>query len=210
MATKSVKIGGAVAGAVLAAGAAFWAGTSMVDSPEEAAADKATTTTSGPPTTTPGNLVEFRDEKAGWAISYPKGWTRLESSDADVPLIVSQKPPELNQGGSILARTLGLAAPVTDANLAAAKGVTDKIVTAGVGVELLTEQPAVVHQGGLPGYFYFYRFKDPATGQNGVHTHYFLFKGSTMISFVFQALPESEFQALATLYDEVISSFRVL
>jgi hypothetical protein len=43
-----------------------------------------------------------------------------------------------------------------------------------------------------------------------VHTHYFLFKGSTMISFVFQALPEGDFQPLATLYDEVISSFRVL
>ena len=210
MATKSVKIGGAVVGAALAAGVAFWVGSSMVDSPEEAAADKATTTTSGPPTTTPGSLVEFRDDKAGWAISYPTSWIRLESSDADVPLVVSQKPPELNQGGSILARTLVLAAPVTDANLAAAKGVTDTIVTAGEGVELLTEQPTVIHQDGLPGYFYFYRFKDPATGQNGVHTHYFLFKGSTMISFVFQALPEGDFQALAGLYDEVISSFRVL
>jgi hypothetical protein len=210
MATKSVKIGGAIAGAALAAGVAFWVGNSMVDSPEEAAAHKALTTTSGPSTTTTPNLVEFRDDKAGWAISYPKGWTNLESSDADVPLVVSQKPPELNQGGSILARTLALAAPVTDANLATAKAVTDRIVTAGEGVELLTEQPTVIHQGGLPGYFYFYRFKDPATGQNGVHTHYFLFKGSTMISFVFQALPESDFQGLATLYDEVISSFRVL
>jgi hypothetical protein len=210
MAKRSVKIGGAVVGAALAAGVAFWAGSSMVDSPEETAADKATTTASGPSTTTPGNLVEFRDDKTGWALSYPKSWIRLGSSDAAVPLIVSQKAPELNQGGSILARTLVLAAPVTDANLAMAKGVTDTIVTAGVGVELLTEQPTVIHQGGLPGYFYFYRFKDPTTGQNGVHTHYFLFKGSTMISFVFQALPEGEFQALAGLYDEVISSFRVL
>src|SRR5687768_856908 len=110
MATKAVKIGGAVVGAALAAGVAFWAGSSLVDSPAETAPDKATTTTSGPSTTTSGNLVEFRDDKAGWALSYPKTWIRLESSDADVPLVVSQKPPELNQGGSILARTLALAA----------------------------------------------------------------------------------------------------
>jgi hypothetical protein len=97
---------------------------------------------------------------------------------------------------------------VSDANLAAAKEVTDRIVT-GDGIEHIT-QPQVLHQAGLPGYFYFYRFKDPASGQVGVHSHYFLFKGSTMVSFVFQALPDADFQRLATLYDQVIASFRVL
>ena len=77
-----------------------------------------------------------------------------------------------------------------------------------------TLEEGVVHilwmQGGLPGYFYFYSFKDPASGQEGVHTHYFLFKGSTMISVVFQALPKDSFQGLAHLYDDVIGSFKVL
>ena len=178
----------------------------MVDSPKKTVGTQAPATTLS---TTAGRLVEFRDDRAGWAISYPNGWNRLQSADADVALVLSEKPPEQNRGGSILARNITLAAPVDESKLPAAKEVTDKIVTTGEGIELLTPA-AVVNQGGLPGYFYFYRFKDPASGQVGVHTHYFLFKGSTMISFVFQALPEDEFKALATLYDDVISSFRTL
>jgi hypothetical protein len=201
-----MKIGAAVVGGALVVGVAVVAGRHSVDSPKEPAAAKAggTTTTAS---TVPGSLVEFRDEKAGWAISYPKGWNRLPSGDADVVLVVSEKPIEANNGGSILARDLTLGAPVTDANLAAAKEVTDKIVTSGVTPLAKTE---VIHQAGLPGYVYFYSFKDPATGQEGVHTHFFLFKGPTMISFVFQALPKDSFQGLAHLYDEVIGSFRPL
>ena len=215
MATKSVKIGAAVAGGVVVVAAAFLAGSQMVDSPKEPAGSRKDTSTTAPgsagATTAPGGLTEFRDEKAGWAISYPASWNRLQSSDADVPLVVAQKPPEVNQGGSILARTVTLAAPVDEAKLPAAREVTDSIVQSGEGIQLLTpDQPAVVKQGGLPGYFYFYSFKDPTTGQEGVHTHYFLFKGSTMISFVFQALPKDDFQGLATLFDDVIESFRVL
>jgi hypothetical protein len=206
MATKSVKIGAAVVCGALVVGIAVVAGRNSVDSPTKTAATKPTTT---PSTTVPGGLVEFRDEKAGWAISYPKNWNRLQSQDAAVVLVVSEKPPELNNGGSILARDLGLGAAVDESKLPAAKEVTDKIVTTGQGIQLLA-QPTVIHQAGLPGYFYFYSFKDPATGQEGVHTHYFLFKGSTMISFVFQALPKESFQGLANLYDQVIGSFRVL
>ena len=207
MATKSMKIGAAVLGGVLLVGAAVVAGQNMVDSPEKP--DATETTTSTAPSTASGGLVEFRDDKAGWAISYPQKWNRLQSQDTDVALVVSEKPPDLNTGGSILARDLALGAPVDEAKLPAAKEVTDKIVLGGEGIQLLA-QPTVVHQGGLPGYFYFYTFKDPTTGREGVHTHYFLFKGSTMISFVFQALPKDDFQALAPLFDEVIGSFRVL
>ena len=206
-----MKIGAAVLGGALLVGGAALAGKSMVDSPEKADATTTTTTTTATtaPSTASGGLVEFRDDKAGWAISYPQSWNRLQSQDADVALVVSEKPPELNTGGSILARDLVLGAPVDEAKLPAAKEVTDKIVLGGEGIQLLA-QPTVVHQGGLPGYFYFYTFKDPTTGREGVHTHYFLFKSSTMISFVFQALPKDDFQALAPLFDEVIGSFRVL
>ena len=208
MATKYVKIGAAVVGGALVVGLAAVAGRHSVSSPKRPASAKAAATTTTASAVS-GDLVEFRDDKAGWAMSYPKGWNRLPSGDADVVLVVSEKPVEANNGGSILARDLTLGAPVTDANLAAAKEVTDKVVLSGQGVQLLA-QTAVVHQGGLPGYVYFYSFKDPTTGQEGVHTHYFLFKGSTMISFVFQGLPKDSFQGLAHLYDEVIGSFRVL
>ena len=212
MATNPLKIGIAVVLGAVAVGVAFKAGSSMVDSPKKPVASQSTTTTTASgaaPTAQPSaDLVEFRDDKAGFAISYPKTWNRLEAKDADVVLVVSEKPAEQNTGGSILARTLTLGAPVDDNNLAAAREVTDKIVT-GDGIQHIT-QPTVVHQAGLPGYFYFYSFKDSASGQEGVHSHYFLFKGSTMISFVFQALPKDDFRRLAGLYDEVIGSFRVL
>jgi hypothetical protein len=194
----------AVVGGVLVVGVGVIAGRGAVDSPKKATTNTAQATTSP---AAPGDPVEFRDEKAGWAISYPKSWHRLQSPDADVVLVVSENPLELNSGGSILARDLNLGAPVDESKLPAAKEVTDKIVTGGEGIRLLAE-PAAVNQGGLPGYFYFYSFKDPTTGQEGVHSHYFLFKGSTMISFVFQALPKEKFQALAHLYDEVIGSFK--
>jgi hypothetical protein len=208
MATNSMKIGGAVVVGALLVGGAFLAGKSMVESPKKPAASSRTTaTTAEPATANSGNLVEFRDEKAGWAISYPRDWNRLQAKDNDIALVVSEKPAEQNAGGSILARNVTLAAVVNDSNLAAAKEVTDGVVT-GDGIQHIT-QPTVVHQGGLPGYFYFYSFKDPASGQEGVHSHYFLFKGSTMISFVFQALPKDDFQRLANLFDQVIGSFRV-
>jgi len=191
MATNSMKLTAAVAGGVVVLVGAFGLGKHFVDSPSKDA-----------------GLVPFKDTKAGWSVSYPKGWKRLESKDSDVALVVSQKPPEQNTGGSILARDLTLGAPVNDSNLSAAREVTDKIVTNGQGIQLLA-QPTVIHQGGLPGYFYFYSFKDPAGGQEGVHTHYFLFKGSTMISFVFQALPKESFPGLAHLYDRVMTSFKV-
>lgn len=192
MATRSVKITVAVLAGVLGLGGVFVLGSHERGSPGRKS-----------------DLVQFKDQKAGWAISYPKTWTRLQSSDRDVALVVSEKPPQENRGGSILARDLTLAAPVDDSKLAAAKEVTDKIVTGGQGIQLLA-QPATIHQGGLPGYFYFYSFKDPASGQEGVHTHYFLFKGQTMISFVFQALPKDDFKALAPVYDDVMGSFRTL
>jgi len=207
-----MKVGGIVVAGVVLAGGAFLAGKSMVDKPTKPAASQSQTTVTTAPAATGSSaasaLVEFRDDKAGWAISVPKDWTRLQPKDADIALVVSEKPAEQNTGGSILARDLTLGGPVNDGNLAAAKEVTDKIVT-GDGIQHITE-PTVIHQSGLPGYFYFYSFKDPASGQEGVHSHYFLFKGQTMISFVFQALPKDDFQRLANLYDAVIGSFRVL
>lgn len=200
-----MKICGGVVALVLLVGGSFLAGKSMVDSPKQPAGSESTATTTASPT---AELVEFRDDKNGWAISYPKSWNRLQPKEAEVALVVSEKPAEQNSGGSILARGLTLAAPVTEGNLAAAKEVTDRIVT-GDGIRHITE-PKVVSQAGLPGYFYFYSFKDPASGQEGVHSHYFLFKGSTMISFVFQALPKDDFQRLANLFDGVIGTFRVL
>src|SRR5262245_8128623 len=102
-----MKIGGVAVAAVLLAGGAFLAGKSMVDSPKEPAAVSRTTATTGPATTAnTANLVEFRDDKGGWAISYPKDWKRQEvaASDPDVALVVSEEDGR----GSIKVRDVDL------------------------------------------------------------------------------------------------------
>jgi hypothetical protein len=43
-----------------------------------------------------------------------------------------------------------------------------------------------------------------------VHSHFFLFKDKTMISLVFQALPQDDFTRLAPLFDRVTGSIRLL
>src|SRR5947208_16880105 len=108
----------AVVGGALVVGVSVIAGRGAVDSPKKAAANKAQVTTSP---TAPGDLVDFRDEKAGWAISYPRSWNRLQSRDADVVLVVSEKSPDLNTGGSILARSLALGRRGDDSNLSGAQ-----------------------------------------------------------------------------------------
>ena len=206
MPTKWIKVTTVAVVGLVAAGIAFVAGNRSVDKPEPAASNQ---TTTRPATGQTGGLVEFRDEKNGFAISHPRNWLRFQSNDPNVVLVVSEKQPEQNNGGSILVRTITLGNPVGQEQLAEAKKVTDEIVTKGPGVELKFE-PKVVDQGGLPGWLYVYTFADTASGQRGVHSHYFLFKDRTMISIVFQALPETEFTRLAPVFDDVIATFRVL
>ena len=202
---RGMKIAGGIVAVGLLVGGAFVAGQSVVGSPKQPAANDSPATTAASRT---AELVEYSDDKNGWAISYPKSWNRLQPKEAEVALVVSEMPAEQNTGGSILARIVKLASPVREENLAAAREVTDALVT-GDGIRHITE-PKLVRQGGLPGYFYFYSFKDLASGQEGVHSHYFLFKGSTLITLVFQALPKDDFQRLANLFDEVIATFRIL
>ena len=74
----------------------------------------------------------------------------------------------------------------------------------------LKAEPTETEQGGLPGVYYLYTFRDPVSGLRGAHSHFFLFKGQTMISLVFQALPDGDFGRLAPLFDRVAGSLRVL
>ncbi len=205
MPTRWMKTTTVVVVGLAGAGIAFAAGQRAVDNPKPAAS-RETTSTSSPVT---GGFEEFRNEQAGFAISYPRNWLRLQSPDPSVVLVVSEKPVEQNNGGSLLARTIVLGSPIGQEQLGDAKKITDEIVTKGPGVELKFE-PRAITQGGLPGWHYLYTFADQASGQRGVHSHYFLFRDRTMISFVLQALPESEFSRLGPVFDDVIETFRML
>src|SRR3989440_1617645 len=153
-----MKVGGVVVAGVVLAGGAFLAGKSMVDKPTKpvasvATASSATTVTAARPPA--GELAEFRDDKAGWAISVPKDWNRLQPKDADIALVVSEKPAEQNIGGSILARDLTPRGPGDDANLAAGKEGSHKKVARG-GVPHNTQPPGGRHAG-VPGHLQFFK-----------------------------------------------------
>jgi hypothetical protein len=154
-------------------------------------------------------LVEFRDDRAGFALSYPKAWVRATAPNPQIVLVAAEHDPAKNVGGSILVRVTPLDAPVAKPELSEARKATDALVTSSEGVALKAE-PTEIQQGGLPGLYYLYTFRDPVSGQVGAHSHYFLFKGSTMISMIFQALPDGDFGRLAPLFDRVAASVRAL
>ena len=207
----------ALAGLVLlatGAGGMWLSAGRHADAPRMAASTQprsgdSSSTASGTPRASTGALVEFRDEHAGFALSYPTGWMRPVSSDPQVAFVTAEKNPAQNQGGSILVRVTALEAAVGKEQLGEARKATDAIVASAEGVEIKAN-PVETEQGGLPGLYYLYTFRDPVSGQRGAHSHYFLFRGRTMISVVFQALPQDDFGRLASLFDRVAGSFRVL
>ena len=157
----------------------------------------------------PDELAQFHDNQAAFALSYPKSWVRATAPNPQIVLVVAEQEPAKNQGGSILVRVTPLDAPVGKGQLAEARKVTDAIVSSSEGVALKAE-PTETEQGGIPGLYYLYTFRDPVSGQTGVHSHFFLFKDKAMISLVFQALPQDHFARLAPLFDRVAGSLRAL
>lgn len=151
----------------------------------------------------PADFVDFRDAEAGFTLAYPSDWQRLEHPDPQVRLLVTP-----NRNDSVLVRAIDLEVDVevTVEDLPAFREYTDRIVQGGEGVEVLDE-PSAIEVGGLPGLYYLYTFDDASSGQQGVHSHYFLFDGATVLSIVMQALPTEDFAALAPTFKAIIDSF---
>lgn len=157
-----------------------------------------------PPDGTPADFVEFRSEQAGFALSYPRSWKRLQSEDPQVALVAASE-----QQDSFLVRTVELKTAVGPQQLPQARKLTDQIVKSNKSVKLLSE-PSRIELGGLPGFFYFYSFEDPASKQTGAHSHFFVFDGKMMITIVFQAVPAQQFPEVAPTFDKITNSFRML
>lgn len=146
------------------------------------------------------NFVDYRDPAGRFTFQYPETWEPVESTDLDVTILVG---PE---GGSMLIRTVPLENPVDPTNIVDVKAVTDVIVEEAPGIQIIQEQPVEIN--GASGYSYVYRFADGE--QEGVHSHFFLFQGSTLYTIVFQALPTESFDALADDFDRIVQSFRIV
>ncbi len=155
-----------------------------------------------PAATEPSGFVRFRDADAGLSIAHPSSWRRLPAPDAQVSLLAER------EGASVLVRTASLGISVDAGSLGAARRLAGRLVRE-VGKVKTLRRPALVSLGGLPGYLYLYTFRDPATGQDSAHAHYFLFRGKTMITVVFQAEPANRFASLAPLFDQIGGTLRV-
>jgi hypothetical protein len=188
--------------AVLVALIATACSTSSEGSSKPPVSSSTTSATTG--AASPGGLVEFRDEESRFAVGYPADWQRLQSGDPGVKLVVTK-----DERDSFLARVVKLDTPADTPALTTFQALTDEIVKSSAGTEVL-QGPTKVDLGGLAGLWYFYRFTDAGSGQRGVHSHYFLARGSTMLSLVFQSLPEDSFKAAAPVFDQMVASFRGL
>lgn len=147
-------------------------------------------------------LVDYRDPQGRFTLQHPETWEPLETNNPDIALVLLG--PE---GGSMLVRLVPLETPIDPANIEDVKAVTDVVVQA-PGVGVVEQKP--VELGDAPGYYYLYTFMDEETQVEGVHSHFFLFRGSTMHTLVFQALPSESFEGLADDFDRIAQSYQIL
>lgn len=154
-----------------------------------------------PSATDPPGFVRFRDAAVGLSIAHPSGWRRHASPDSQVRLLAE------HEGASVLVRIAPLGLAVVPETVGAARQITDKLVRAAGEIKLL-RRPRRVKLGGLSGYLYLYKFRDPRTKQKAAHAHYFLFRGENMITLVFQAVPADRFVEFAPLFDRIAASLR--
>lgn len=175
---------------VLAVGAALLGSRFVSDSPAPPATPKQ------------AGLVPFEDKRRGLSISYPASWPRIASADREVALVAGTAEASLSM------RTTPFGVEVLPETIDRVKEITDKLVTREKRVTQLRPPRRIDDLGGLPGWLYIYSFQDPATGQRGAHAHYFLFRGKTMITLVFQTLPSERFATYAPLFDRLAITFK--
>lgn len=186
----------------VAVGAGLVLAVNMGDRPDRAAPANASGTgsTTASDAKVSADLVEHADPVLGLGMAYPRTWQRVSSSGTSMVLRISR-------GDAVSIRKLTLDSPIDAANLADVRAVTDGILDA-PKAELTMLQTEQVKVHNLIGVYYLYYF--PFEGGQGVHAHYFLFKGRDMYSVVFQAASASRFETLAPTFDAVSASFEAI
>lgn len=187
----------AVAGFVLSRGAAK-KGSSVAGSNATATTVRPAT---GGTTVPPTELITFKDDQIGFAIRYPKTWSKYVPPVSDIRLVL-----QANQNDGVSIRILPIQTVATQENIGNFKAVTDAIVFGDQHNKLIQEQLVLLN--GKLTYYYLYTFQDP-NGQQGLHAHYFVFEGLRMLSMVFQSLPADDFTNQAAVFDQVAESLTV-
>ena len=156
-----------------------------------------------PSTVPPAALTTFRDPTTGFSIQYPRAWEKVElpeSESPDIRLTVIAGELDVFQ-----VRTQRYEQPTTAENVGNQKALTEALVRSNKSAKILQQRDITID--GMPGYYYLYTYAD-ASGQEGAHAHYFLYRGRKAHQIVFQAVPTNDFQQLAFVYDQVVESFK--
>ncbi|MBW3556044.1 MAG: hypothetical protein KY454_03795 [Actinobacteria bacterium] len=159
--------------------------------------------TSSAPRPVPADFVTYTDSDAGFSLKHPNTWRRVPTEDLQVP-----DPPNLvlSPGGLdyVSVRVTELEGKVGPDNVGDLKAVTDAIISE-AEVRVLEQRSVTVN--GMVGYYYLYTFSDTASKQEGLHSHYFLFRDNKMYAVVFQAVPAEAIRRLEPTFDAIRDSF---
>jgi len=146
-------------------------------------------------------LVRFRDAAGGISISRPADWQRVASPDPEVRLLA------VGDDSSMLVRMADLGTEIGPDRVDDAKQLTDSLVRRAGNVKFV-RPPQQVTLGGLPGYLYLYTFRDATSKQRAAHAHYFLFRGRSLITIVFETAPPERLLEVAPLFDRIGETLR--
>ncbi len=167
------------------------------------------------PTPSPGSerLTTFTDEEAGFTVQYPESWRAVTGEEGDPQVKFVAGP--VGARDYLRVRVIPLATPVTiDAktpqeDLNALQAQLDKFIDEAPGVTKVHERTRV-NVNELPGWYYLYSFRDETSGEEGLHSHFFLFDRDQIDVLVFQALPAEDFRTLSSVFDRILETFRSL
>lgn len=177
-------------------------------------------------------MVELVDENAGFSISIPGSWIIVQNNmNQRLPAqVVSLSDggravaddelherliagPSVDNGISLRVRpTLGTEIPPAS-ELAEDLSVEELQIMQGfidanfLPPNLPVAEKMATNVNDMLAWRYIYPIKDSATGQEGIHLHYFIFGRNKVVSLVFQAIPSEELRELAPTFDEVLNSF---
>jgi hypothetical protein len=157
-------------------------------------------TQTNPDPQNPG-MVSYTDSETRMRISFPGAWATKRAGGADVRLVAGPGNGDL-LSVRVVSLDTGTSGPPTPTSL---KPYLDTIVNE-PGVTMLQQNQ--IDMNHVPGWYYVYTFKDGPTGAQGIHAQYFAIRGNQLYSIVFQALPESDFQALAPVYQQIANSIQ--
>lgn len=147
----------------------------------------------------PASYDSYTDPSLGYRIAYPGTWRQTADGQGGILL---------QAGGqdAVNIREFTLNHSVDPGSVPEMQAVTNAVLsTPDAHLAILASQQVSV--GGVPGIYYLYYFT--SGGVQGVHGHYFLFRGRQMFTIVVQALPASDFQHLAPTFDSIVQSFKL-